>query len=299
MDALAVRILCALVPALLPLCARAWLEEGHRRVADLAIELARRDLPPFFAEGKGQVIHCACDPDLFAARKGTPLRAQERPEHYIDMEFLGRSPLPSNRVDYVALCAAKGLRPADVGYAPYAVREWFERLVVSLAEHRKSPAGEFAQRKALVYAGILAHYSGDLCMPLHTTVHFDGRAGKDGKSPRSGIHVKVDALAGKLHESSGSILHGLLVPRISDPWLAIVQQVKESRSRVDALYDLESKLPGVRDPLPPDGEVYELARERLRRASTFTAALFVAAWERSAGKVLPGWHQIPRRDGAD
>src|SRR5437764_832460 len=46
--------------------------------------------------------------------------------------------------------------------------------------------------------GILAHYAGDICMPLHTTVDYDGRVTADGRSPHSGIHAKVDSLIEKL-----------------------------------------------------------------------------------------------------
>jgi hypothetical protein len=81
---------------------------------------------------------------------------------------------------------------------PYAIAEWTERLSIAFAEHRKYPANPYIQNKCLVYAGFLAHYAQDLCMPLHTTIHHDGRANPDGSTPKTGIHPRVDSLVEKL-----------------------------------------------------------------------------------------------------
>src|SRR5581483_6890740 len=94
----------------------------------------------------------------------------EGPEHYLDSELLKDRPLPPTRYRFIALCAELNLDPSKVGLVPYAIAEGTERLAIAFAEHRKWPQNPYIQQKALVYAGRLAHYSCDLCMPLHTTI---------------------------------------------------------------------------------------------------------------------------------
>ena len=72
----------------------------------------------------------------------------------------------------------------------YAVAEWTEKLALAFAQHRRWPENTLVQAECLLTAASLAHYAQDLCQPLHTSVHFDGRALEGGKSPRSGIHEK-------------------------------------------------------------------------------------------------------------
>jgi len=188
--------------------AQAWHGKGHYDATTLALRAARADgnLPAFFAAGAGIVAHASLDPDNFT-RPIAPeaLHKAESPEHFfdIDVEPLAGEPLaganfPADRYAFIELCFARGVKPNHVGLLPYAVTEWTQRLTVALAEHRKYPGDPAIRAKCLLYAGMLSHYAADLCQPLHVTIHYDGRADSAGKSPRSGVHAKVDALLGKL-----------------------------------------------------------------------------------------------------
>ena len=193
MELAAVVLFVAAMPAL------GWHGPGHERAARAAVEATADLMPPFFSEGVETLLHCAVDPDLFT-RPIAPgeLHATESPEHYIDLERLDGAPVPRTRQDLLALCCEKGMDLSKVGTVPYAIVEWTQRLSVALAEYRRWPDDVSIQRKCLVYAGILSHYTADLCQPLHTTVDYDGRVKPDGSSPHSGIHLRVDALLGKL-----------------------------------------------------------------------------------------------------
>jgi len=275
--------------ALLAVSAAAWHGAGHRRATTAAAALLPDEMPRFFIKGIATIRHCSKDPDLFRLRDFPALRDAEAPEHFIDLEFLGGDPLPPLRYDYASLCRQKRLKPNQVGFLPYAVTEWTHRLTIAFAEHRKWPRNPDIQRKTLVYAGLLAHYAQDLCMPLHTTVHYDGRAAAGRPSPRTGLHAKVDALLGKL--DAAEIARGCDAPRSYDRvFPAVIEELKRSHSLVSRVYELEDLFPAQKDPIPPDGPVRQFALERARACARFTASLYLTAWRRSAGFQLPEWH---------
>jgi len=278
----------------IPQGAWAWHGKGHHRATRLAVSALPKEMPRFFLDGADTAAHCALDPDLFTKPIGPKdLHAAESPEHYFDMERLEGAPVPPGRYDLLSLCGKKGISPSKVGLVPYAITEWTRRLTVAFAEHRKWPDNPHVRAKCLVYAGICAHYAQDLCQPLHTTIHYDGRVGKDGVSPRSGIHMKVDALLGKV-PADAKVRLGAKGPRpFTDLFPAVVAELKASHALVDRVYALEKSLPAYADPLPAKGAVAEFTLERLRASVSFTARLYATGWQDSAGIKFPKWHVRP------
>jgi hypothetical protein len=80
-------------------------------------------------------------------------------------------------------------------------------------------------------------------MPLHTTIHHDGRANADGSSPKTGIHTRVDSLIEKLQMQPAALAKNQRVIAVSSLLPAIVQELEQSRSPIDVTYSLESQLP--------------------------------------------------------
>lgn len=270
--------------------AHGWHARDHIMVATSAVKALPDSVPAFFREGASIVASISVDPDLIKSRALPQITSAERPEHYLDVELLRGTPLPATRYEYLALCATMGLDPAKVGTLPYALAEWAQRLTMAMAEHRRWPDDPAVRIKCLVYAGILAHYAGDACQPLHLTVDFDGRTLPDGRSPRSGIHDKVDGLFATLGLDAPAAAAGLALQPVPDVWKAVLAQMDESRGRIDQVYALEAKLPANGTPAPqPDAQVVALATERLRASVAFTARLYLAAWEQSATLSLPNW----------
>jgi len=272
-----------------------WHQDGHARIVTLAVDAAADRMPPFFAEQSSLIAHCSADPDVFKESASTQLQRFERSEHYLDVELLGGAALPPVRSEFLALCAARGLEPEAVGFLPYTVAEWTQRLAMALAEHRRWPENPDIRSKACVYAGILAHYGADLCMPLHLTLYFDGKVmGADGAPLRTGIHAKVDALPGKLPDGWQALLAGAEPEPFGDLWTAVTGQVAESRSHIDAVYEMEPRLPAMGAPLGTDDDdavVRSFAAERTRVAANFLARLYLTAWRASEHQSLPFWLQ--------
>jgi len=267
----------------------AWWPAGHAILSKAAVKALPAEVPAFFREGGEMIGHCAWDPDVAKNRATPQLDDAESPEHYLDSELLKGHPLPATRYQFIALCAEMKLDPKAVGLVPYSAAEGTDRLAIAFAEHRKWPENPFIRTKCLVYAGILSHYAGDICMPLHTTIDHDGRARPDGSSPRTGIHAKVDSLIEKLAMKPDELAKDQRIEPLPRLMPGIVKEIEASRALVDRTYALEMKLPPSQGPWTPDPEIRAFANERAREATRFIAALFLTAWRHSARVQLPPW----------
>jgi hypothetical protein len=269
--------------------ANAWFSRGHARIATAAAQTLPASVPGFFRDGAATIGEAAVDPDLWKSDARPALLAVEDPQHFLNWELLQGASLPADRRAYQALLIGKRLDDARGGMLPYAVLEGMQRLTVAFAEHRRWPQRADIQQKALVYAGWLAHYAGDVEQPLHTTMHHDGRTRPDGTSPQTGIHQLVDALLERSPGSATALEHGIAPRVFLDPWAAIQGELAESHALVDRVYQLE---PQLRAP-SPSRAVVAFAAERYRAATGFVASLFLTAWKQSANAQLPGWLERP------
>lgn len=263
-----------------------WWAGGHALLTRAAVQVLPAEMPEFFRQGGEAMALCTAEPDAERNAALPHLKSASRGEHFIDLELLGGRSLPEHRYEYLKLCAEAGLDPAQVGTVPYAVAEWTEKLALAFAQHRRWPGNAMVQAECLLTAASLAHYAEDLCEPLHATLHFDGRAGTDGKSPRSGIHAKVDTLLERLSLDPRELAEGLAPAAVDSLMPAILAQLQASNALVDSVYVLEGELGNLESP-----HVRAFAEERARAAAGFTAALYVRAWQISAAIELPAWLQ--------
>ena len=270
--------------------AQAWWVRGHSIVSKAAVASLPEQMPAFFRTGGDAVAHYVWDPDL-ARNRGTPiLRRAEGPEHYFNPERLKDPSLPADRSRFLERCADQGIAPDKVGFLPYSVAEWTQRLAVAFAEYRRWSDNRHIRQKCLMYAGFLAHYAQDLCQPLRVTMYFDGRPGPDGAVQSKGILYKVDDLIRRINPAPGDLASGL-EPVVLDSLMAgIAAQIENSRSLVDAVYSLDGRLPpageGEWTPVP---EVVAFGMKRAREAVAFTASLYLTAWQLSESLEFEDW----------
>ncbi|HEV8238837.1 MAG TPA: hypothetical protein VGS57_05680 [Thermoanaerobaculia bacterium] len=305
--------------------ASAWFTVGHAKVARAAVRALPPTVPRFFRDGAFRVGEAAVDPDLFKDPNLVALRAAEDPQHYLDWELIAGMPLPADRWAFIAQLADRKVAPNNVGILPYSLLESVQRLTMTFAEYRHYPDDAAIQQKALVYAGWLAHYAGDLEQPLHTTIHHDGRALPDGSTPKTGIHQLVDGLFERVPFDEAKATQNLPIQVYPDVWAAIQAELARSHALVDRVYTLEPalrrafppppptptprrSLPGTRSlvpnprprttaPMPAPAvpaSVTVFTAERYRATASFLASLYRTAWEQSAAIQLPNWLERPQ-----
>lgn len=265
----------------------AWWAKGHENVAHVAVIVLPADMPEFFRNGPAAIMSSSTDPDWWSDRATPELRTAQARDHFIDLELLKGRQMPSTRGEFFALCKELHVEPSMVGFVPYAAHEWYERLVLALAEYRKHPDDRNVQAKVLYIAGVMSHFTADMTQPLHTTVDYDGRANPDGSSPRTGIHAKVDALL----DRRPPLDMKLNIEAEKDIFAVFVRAIMESHGKVEKVYALEKRLPtpGVEGDVKPDAEVQALAGERFLAAVKLTATAWYSAWIQSKDIEVPGW----------
>ncbi len=269
--------------------ASAWHDEGHYYAAVAAVKSMPEDVPAFFREGFAAVGHGSIDPDVFKNPGLAQLNHCEAPEHYLDVEMLRGRELPPLRYDYIKLCDELDIDPTKAGTLPYSISEWTQRLTMAFAEHRANPDNPHIRAKCLVFAGILSHYAADLHMPLHTSIHWDGRAVEDQPYVRTGIHNKIDALPTKVPYNE--LFVEPLPTALSSPdvFTFTIDELAKSHAQVERVYELEPMLPEWSDLTPLTGEVLDFTIQRQRNAAAFVADLFLSAWRNSAEVQAPNW----------
>ena len=263
--------------------APAWWVKGHESIAEAAAARLPETVPAFLRAGGKHLAHCSGDPDRWKNPDARHLRAAEAPDHYIDLEDYEGQELPADRYQAAVLLARLKQRPERTGMLPYAIMEDYDRLCCAFYDYRADPSNETVRMKCLVYAGNLAHFTGDAVMPLHTTRDYDGKRNPDGTMTQRGIHAKIDAFPEKNGLTPEEIARGLEPRQIEDMWGYILKRIQESHTQVARCYDLDAA--GAFD--KPTAESRAFILERCRAGAQFTMDLWYNAWLRSAKMRAP------------
>jgi hypothetical protein len=257
--------------------------KGHESIAEAAASRLPETVPAFVRTGGKHLAHCSGDPDRWKNPDAPHLRAAEAPDHYIDLEDYGGKELPGNRYQAGTLLAGLKQSPERTGMLPYAIMENYERLCCAFYDYRADPNNETARMKCLVYAGSLAHFTGDAAMPLHTTRDYDGKKGPDGAMAQRGIHAKIDSFPEKNGLAPEEIGRGLQPKEIDDMWSYVMQRIQESHTQVGRCYELDAAAAFEK----PTAESRAFILERCRIGAQFTMDLWYNAWLRSAKMRAP------------
>jgi hypothetical protein len=274
------RSLCAVVAIVLLLgsLSQAWWVIGHANIAEAATSVLPDEMPRFFRAAARQLGHLSGDPDRWKNPSCQHLRTAEAPDHFIDLEDYEGHDLPANRWKAIALLQKLKKEPDKVGFLPYAIMENYDRLSVAFYDYRADNKDPAIQAKCVVYAGILAHLTGDCVMPLHTTRDYDGKRDKAGKILQKGIHAKIDAFPEKNGLLAEEIARGLKAKKINDVWEHVVATIKESHTHVEKCYALDRARAFDR----PTRESRAFILSRCQVGAQLTMDLWYTAWLRSA-----------------
>ena len=193
----------------------AWGERGHDLVARVAVRLIIERATATNGEDQFAVAlapkehllgHLANVPDIVWRSIGRDVEEMNAPTHYIDLEYFAPTPkfdnLPKTPADMVEqirkLCAAAAkdyVCPDDhperltanaAGTAPWRVQQLYQRMRAALTSAKGATGKDkvHAIDEALLDAGIMAHFVGDLGNPWHTTRDYNG-----WETGQGGVHA--------------------------------------------------------------------------------------------------------------
>jgi hypothetical protein len=265
--------------ALLGSFATGWWSGGHETIAEAAAARLPDDVPAFFRNGGKHLAHFSVDPDRWKNRDTNFLRRAEESNHYLDGEDLDGKTLPAtNRFDAMKMIYVDLKKePNKVGMLPYAIMEYYEKLMVGFADYRKNPTNTSIPMKCLVHGGTLAHYTGDAAMPLHTTRDYDGRNQPDGTVKQKGIHAKIDAFPEKNKITAEEVCRGLEAKKIDDVWAHVNKFIAESYTHIPKCYELDAA--GAFEKPTEESRAFILSR--VRAGTQLTLDLWYTAWVKS------------------
>lgn len=270
----------ALIAALAP----AWWVKGHESITEAAASRLPEEVPAFFRNAGKSLANGAGDPDRWKNRQCEALRRSVEADHYVDLEDLNGLPLPAtNRYEGMTFMRKLGKEPNKVGLLPYAIQENYERLACAFLDYRQDPNSEIVRWKCIVYGGNLAHYTTDASMPLHSTIHFDGRVAKDGTKTQTGIHAKLDGFPEKFKITSEEMARGVEPKKVTDVWKHTEAFLKESFTHIDKAYEFDKAGAFV----TPTDESRAFVLGRCKAGAQLTAEVWWAAWVKSGTLPAP------------
>jgi hypothetical protein len=280
----------------------------------LATEKLPADMPAFLRTPTAidEIEYLGPEPDRWRSPAEPELSSEQAPEHFIDLEMADMvGKLPRRRYEFIAdLYAqalmhpelARELRPERVGLQPYVTTEVYQRLKAAMREYRGLLAAgkdtKPVEQAILFYAGWLGHYVGDGSQPLHTTVNYDGWAGKEnpnGYTTKHGIHWQFEGPFVAANVKAAEVAPLMTAPQqLGDVFDDYVACLRHSATLIERVYQLE-KAGGFEG--AGTAESKQFAAERLAAGASELRDLCYTAWLESA-KPVPEWHDAPKAPAA-
>lgn len=329
--------------------ASAWGERGHDIVTRVAVRLLAAKiakgtpLATQFGRKEFMLGHLSNVPDIVWRNQGEAIEDLNAPTHFLDMEYVSPeltfSTIPKTPAAALArmneLCAAppkgyvcagkEGSSPdeSSAGTAPWRTGQMYRMTVDSLRNSSANgKSNDAAIDRALMTAGIMSHFIGDLGNPYHATVAYDGwESGQGGihgyfeSAVVSSYRLALDqevfdaALTGRGLERTLKQLPAADRAALSrDPVALAMALALDSRSRLEAANAIDVRFAILKKSgAGPDGKrvgaerrdaselrfkFHELTVERLATAAEVLASLWLMAWEDAGKPDLKGYRSF-------
>ncbi len=273
---------------LAPLSAAAWGRRGHQIVGETAgILLGQNPENSFMRKHSYDLGYYANVPDFIWKRDAT--YKFEKPQHFMDLEIFEREFAKHSELKQPFLLTRQEFElqfpevKADAGRAYWRIAEMNKELEKVAGQLRAmteetGPARQALQLKWLTIAGTMAHYLGDLGMPLHLSENHDGQM-----TDQKGIHSYFeDAVVDELYP----IISAEVNAAASKEWPGFSKKNKDksemelvmalgerSRHEVPRMLAIDKK--GKRTDLKKSAKAYhDLIRQRLVDSSLTLAEIY-------------------------
>ena len=238
-----------------------WGFHAHRTIHEKAIYALPEAMAPFFLEHADYIIEASVNAD-----QRRYVDSSEAPRHYIDLDCYGDSPLDSIPKYWSQAKAKFGEDTLQkYGILPWVINWEYQALV------RAMDSGN--TQLILKHITDLGHYVADACVPLHSTMNYDGQlTGQDG------IHALWETSIPEAFSSDYDYFVGKAL-YLNDPQQFSWNLIKESFTLKDSVLDLEWELNASFD----EENKYHLDLSKTDAKKTFSPA-YVSAYN----KVLNG-----------
>ncbi|WP_412061841.1 nuclease [Rubrivirga sp. IMCC45206] len=271
-----------------------WGEHGHRLIGRAAADALPDSMPAFFRQAAAQLSYLNPEPDRWRSRtEGDLDRALGNAgaaEHYIDLELVPEGALDAiDRLAFAdSLVVRGGERSAKVGLLPYQILELTQRIRIGFRLWRAAETDDdraWIEARIVNDAGILGHYVADGANPHHTTIHYNGWAGDDGRyaTLERGFHSRFESAFVETHIALGDVEAALTAParELGPLRPAVWDYIADTHSLVERLYDLDEA-----ESFGPEttGAAHRaFAVDRLTAGAAMLRDLWWTAWVSSAG----------------
>lgn len=168
--------------ALRPVPLVAWGFNGHKFIADRAIDLLPPEIRPFFQKFRTTIVEHSIDPDTYRTMGFT----DETPRHFLDMDSYGPFPFKELPHNYDEAVAARGRDfVLKNGTVPWRTQEIYNQLRDAF---KQLQTGGVSRDNIKLFSAVIAHYVGDSFQPFHAAANYDGQL-----TNQQGIHSRFES----------------------------------------------------------------------------------------------------------
>jgi len=197
----------------------------HRTVNQLAIYNLPAPLQSFFHADMKYLVENAPRPDI---RRNTD--KSEDTKHFIDLEKFGSNAVNEMPMDWDAAVKKYTLDSLKkYGWGPYNAIMQLENLTNAFRTKNKD--------SILYYAADLGHYLGDLHVPLHTTVNYDGQL-----TGQKGLHSLWEASIPELKIDQYNLYNKHKATYLKRPAEALWRDIRKANALLPEMLEKEKML---------------------------------------------------------
>ncbi len=252
--------------------APAWGGRTHMWISRSATAQAAL-LMPGWEPYAGVLSRLSIGPDIW--KNDDPAEA---PRHFIDLETY-------DRLDEFQHPDSAALPPGESaesdGIVPWVITGLVDRLSNAMRTNNWTEAAQVA--------GALAHYAGDLCMPLHTTSNYDGL-----ESGNDGIHTRWETEMPRRKMKSRRFAN---TPPVHIPslWPSITGELARAHGFVPDILNADDAAQSESDGMNREDIYYDVLWAKTRfifigqmeRSAAWLASLWYTAWVNAGSPPIP------------
>lgn len=224
----------------------------HKEITKQAISFLPDSIQTFYNSNFTEIVSRSIEPDQ---KKYSD--KSEIPRHFIDLENYNASDFKNKLPLFSELVNKNGMKKIqENGYVPYVILFYMDSLTKAISQKDNS--------KIIKFSAYLSHYIGDLNVPLHTTVNYDGT----GIS--KGIHSRFEEKLSEMILKNGfSIDHH--AEYVQFPAETVFEMLVKSNSlaveilKSDSLSQYELDIQNLKRRDKFSNEYYQLMNEKLEK----------------------------------